>query len=175
MRKGQVILLLALSLVLVGCGANPTEIPEATQDIAHSPLPTPDIESSPPAESAEATEIPAPSSSAGMVTGFLLSGDPPQGRDQSILFLGKVITSEDGSPVMASINKQSAPKAISEEGGKFVFVDVPPGRYALVLDLITSTVILRHPTRGEDLLIDVTEGEITDLGELVYSDLPSVP
>jgi hypothetical protein len=76
---------------------------------------------------------------------------------------------------MASIEKSTAPKALSNTNGQFTFTGVPPGRYALALDLITNTIVLRHPTDEGDLLIEVTEGETTDLGELIYADLPQIP
>jgi hypothetical protein len=139
-------------------------------------LPTPEtVESPSSAPSVEPSEIATPSPDPGVVTGFLQGGDPPQPRERAILYLGKVITSDDGQPVMAGVNKQTAPKTVTDEKGQFLFTKVPPGRYALVLDLITSTVVLRHPTGGGDLLIEVEEREVTDLGELIYPDLPSLP
>jgi hypothetical protein len=105
----------------------------------------------------------------------LLADDPPQPLEWALLYLGEVIEGQDGAPVMAALDKQTAPHTQPDSTGRFAFADVPPGRYALIVDLITSSVVLRQPSDGSDMLIEVVGGEITDLGELIYPDLPSSP
>ena len=125
---------------------------------------------------AQVPEVPAPSSDeVGVVTGHLLGGDPPLPVEWGILYLGSVTTAEDGSPIMVSTDKAAAPSTVVQAAGQFAFTDVPPGPYALVLDLIASTIILRDPIDGQDLLFEVRGGEITDLGDLIYSDMPTPP
>ncbi|MFN2157810.1 MAG: hypothetical protein ACK2UX_21470, partial [Anaerolineae bacterium] len=71
--------------------------------------------------------------------------------------------------------RATAPCTQTGQDGSFLLADVPVGRYALFLDLITNAVMLRQPSQGEDLLVDVQGGSITDLGTLAYDTLPSVP
>jgi hypothetical protein len=111
----------------------------------------------------------------GAVSGFLLRGDPPGAVQLGLLYLGEVALDSEGTPIMASVDKQVAPKTAAGPSGQFLFTNVPPGQYALVLDLISSSVVLRNPLSGEDLLIDVVAGQVTDLGRLVYTDLPALP
>jgi len=181
MRKFRFAAPLILTLLLfltIGCGDDslPTPVPaDATEFV--SPLPTLGGEETQPEPSSEAVvTVPAPSSEdVGVVTGFLLADDPPQPLNWAILYLGEVHVGDSGAPLMAAIDKQTAPRAQPDSTGQFSFVDVPPGRYALLVDLITSTVVLRQPSDGSDMLIDVAGGELTDLGELVYTELPSSP
>lgn len=180
MKKQLLTLVLLLSLVLLAAcetGQTPTT-PEATeQEISQSPLATPAAEettASTPEPDPEAFEVPSPSPDNGVVTGVLLRGDPPEPPRVAILYLGRIFE-EDGTPVMAGVNKQTAPRAQVDSEGRFAFAEVPPGGYALILDAITTTLILRNPQDGTDLIIPVTAGKITDLGRLVYPDMPPLP
>jgi hypothetical protein len=119
---------------------------------------------------------PTPSSKqVGTVLGVLAQGAPPRPAQGVILCLGEVIVSEDGTPLMGGLDRASAPCAQTDQNGGFVFTDVPEGRYALFLDLITNAIMLRQPSQGEDLLVDVEGGSIIDVGTLVYDELPSTP
>jgi hypothetical protein len=172
-----VALLMLILLLTIGCGGGPTPTAEPTAEAGFvSPLPTPGEEQSMPASSPVVVAVPAPSSEdVGVVTGFLLADDPPQPLEWALLYLGEVIEGDGGVPVMAALDKQTAPHAQPDSTGRFAFADVPPGHYALIVDLITSSVVLRQPTDGSEMLIEAVGGETTDLGELWYSDLPSTP
>jgi hypothetical protein len=189
MKKARLIFLLLVILSMAAsCGQDPqptamaTETPPvatATEETTTtSPLPTPaapGAQSPLPTPPMELPEDYTPAPGCGAVSGVLLRGDPPQPVNRGILYLGQVVTQEDGAPVMASLNKQLAPASGIGPGGEFVFIDVPEGRYALVLDVIASTIVLRNPSDGGDLLVNVEAGEVVDLGKLVYSDMPSLP
>ncbi len=166
------LLLTLLSFLVGGCQEKPTEVSDV-----YSPLPTPTNEASDdavPTPDAATNTVPTPDPDSGVVTGKLMRGSPPQPVEYAILYLGTVLT-QDGEPVMTSVNKQTDPKTITAEDGRFTFAQVPPGRYALMMDLITSAVVLHHPTQNKNLLIEVKAGEVTDLGELVYPELPERP
>ena len=176
--KRILIVLSVLSIgLLLACGAQPepTAAPvQETAPVSPLPTPTPEAASSSPTETPTVSEPATPTVDAGLITGVLLRGSPPEPLSYGVLYLGKVIL-ENGVPAVASMNKTAAPSARLGPDGQFAFEQVPPGQYALMLDLITSTIILRHPETGGDLLIDSVAGQTTDLGELVFSDLPAAP
>lgn len=166
----------AFALLFVGvcsasCGravstsnASPVNTPDAAMHT--SPLTTPTAISPPTPSSGEV----------GTVVGFLLEGgDTPQPVGQVRLYLGEVVRSADGTPAMARMDRQTAPSAQTDANGRFVFADVPPGQHTLFLDVIVRVVVLDDPSSGGDLLIEVEGGTITDLGELIYPELPSRP
>lgn len=153
--------------------ASETSVPEAAYPSPSSAYPGSETLDASPTLPASLVEVPAPSSeSVGTVTGVLvLAGDPDRVVPEAILYLGEIITVADGQPALAALDKQTAPVTQTTLAGQFIFEDVPPGEYTLILDLIASTFVLNQPQDG-DLIIQVNGGEITDLGELRYSDLP---
>lgn len=88
-----------------------------------------------------------------------------------ILYLGEIITLSNGLPGVAALDKQTAPNTLSTGIGQFIFENVKPGRYVLIIDQITQTFVLNNPGGG-DMIIDVLPNEIIDVGELHYNDLP---
>lgn len=55
---------------------------------------------------------------------------------------------------------------LSHEKGYFVFADVPPDTYGLVIVCPTGSFLLGDPDTGGDFLITVKSGEQLDLGLL---------
>jgi hypothetical protein len=167
MRK--LVVLLVILVLANGCSSppSPTEGPtgEAASPLV-SPLPNPTLPPLPPTPS---------SLDVGTVVGVMLQGsrsssEPVEGV---ILALGTVLTLSDGTPAMARLNRQEAPRTQSDADGSFVFTDVPPGQYSLFVDLINRAVALRDPDTGGDFYVEVNAGEVTDLGDMVYSSLPT--
>jgi len=93
----------------------------------------------------------------------------------AILYLGKAIKANDGRVLMIAFDKSTAPKAETDIAGKFMFTDVPDDYYGLILDLITSSIVLHDPVTKRELLIEVKSGDVVDLGQLIYQDLPFLP
>ncbi len=174
--------LVACSLIFVSGCNRATPAPASTQssdtspDAAAvepvSPVPADSALTSPIANPPGLAVVPTPSSvDRSTVTGILiLEGNVEQPVSEAILFLGSIVIAND-APALASLNKQAAPKAQTNAEGQFIFEDVPAGDYALLLDMIVSTYVLHSPT-GEDMIIKVDGGQVVDLGELRYSDLP---
>lgn len=146
----------------------PTPAPTLSDSNFSSPLFSSPVEAPP-----SRLDVPTPSSSdLGTVTGILiLDGDQEKPVTGAILYLGEILRLDDGTPASASLDKQTAPVTQTNAAGQFIFGDVPAGQYTLLLDLVSSTFLLYSPT-GSDLLIQVKGGQVVDLGELRYSDLP---
>jgi hypothetical protein len=117
--------------------------------------------------------VPTPSSDTiATVTGVLMvNQQDPMPASRVILVLAEVMESK-GTPVVAGFDRMVAPNTLTDHTGQFIFTDVKPGRYALVLDKITEAMLLNDPTSGGDLLFSVEGGKVTDIGRLIYRDLP---
>jgi hypothetical protein len=106
----------------------------------------------------------------GVVTGTLLFTED----DQSVakanvpLFLAEVLTDENGVPRVAAINRIESPRTATDSEGQFIFSNVPPGDYGIVLDIVVKAYLLPEPDSDDDLIISVLPGEVIDLGILSY-------
>lgn len=152
--------------------ASDTDAYPATTDAYPSPeadASAPDAELS---ATAEPFIVPTPSSGeVGNVTGKLLRLTDDGGTEPftpAILYLGTILTSSEGIEGLVELDKQIAPRAEPDAAGNFVFVDVEPGRYGLMLDTPRAALLLKQPDGESDLIVEVVGGEVTDLGELSY-------
>lgn len=88
------------------------------------------------------------------------------------LYLARVLIDDSGSERAAGFDRVNSPTTTTNSLGEFVFQGVQPGRYGLVLDTIMNSYLLLTPGQTDGLIITVVEGETTDVGELIYNELP---
>ncbi len=131
-----------------------------------------------PLDSPLATKIPVidvtEDASLGKVSGTiqLKAGDTAKPIAGRSLYLAKLTKDASGQDTGAGLDRVNSPRAVSIEDGSFVFKNVPAGRYALIMDLVSNAYMLRKPDGSGDLITDVMTGETTALGILVYTELP---
>jgi hypothetical protein len=161
---GWVLAALALGL-LAGCRVQePSPVPD-------SPLATPGgtTFTSP---LAGPKILPTPSSSdKGTIGGVLIrdvTGQAVQPYVGAVLYIAPLVNNSEGAPMLAGLDKSTAPKAQTNDQGFFAFTDVAPGTYALIFDTPLSSFILHRPGSGDALLVEVKGGDVHDLGELRY-------
>ncbi len=179
--KGSLTLFVLIFLLgaCVGSGPKPSTVqptiptsvsplPTAMSPNQQSPLPTPR-----PSDTATVA-IPTPSNpNAATVTGYLLEGEnAAQPVSGVIVALAEVVLNAAGTPTAAGYDRQAAPKAETDQDGRFVFRDVKPGHYAFILDRITEAYMLNDPKSGGDMLFNLEPGQILNVGRLVYPKLP---
>jgi hypothetical protein len=108
--------------------------------------------------------------SMGQVQGRLsLRGKPVAGVN---IYLGEVIKDSSGREIVASLNQKKDPNSLTDQDGVFNFVNIAPGRYAIIVDNVTSAFMLMDPKDQKAMLLTLQPGDKIDLGKLDYSDLP---
>jgi hypothetical protein len=191
-------LTLLLTTLVIGCrtannGEPDVETPEVTIVTEPAPsqpvdpdsgYPSPsDVTSAYPGQSAPTPEgalsempdpernLPAPDADSGSVGGFLIrveSGTYIPVMPQK-LYLAKVLLDNQGRQSVIARNANSQ-QAELLPAGVFLFTNVPPGTYGLVLDI----ALAEFPAlaeNGQPLLIEVEAGQSLDLGAVVV-ELP---
>jgi hypothetical protein len=87
------------------------------------------------------------------------------------IYLGKEISNKDSSnssvPSVISISPSSDPLATQAQDGSFMFTNVEPGEYRLFLWSPMSLVLVKDVNTSEEIIIIVSAGKITDLGDIV--------
>jgi hypothetical protein len=114
--------------------------------------------------------IPAPEENSGIVTGFLLIQGKPV-VDVSV-YLADLLKDDQGNDSIASYDRANSPRAFTDIEGKFVFANIEPKKYGLILDVVLNSYLLSHPKGSGPIFITVEAGKIVDLGKLDYTELP---
>jgi len=112
--------------------------------------------------------IPTPSSGRGVVVGRLVTNAPDSLIGLSI-FLGDVIVINEHAHA-AFLNRQQAPIGrLDTTSGWFVFTDVDPGLYALIIsEPEVGSWVYMNP-EGDIIVIEVLANEVTNLGEVPFN------
>jgi hypothetical protein len=141
-------------------GATPTPF-DYNQDEGY---PAPET-SAPPEQLPESLEIPEPAGDRGAVTGQLLTPGPGGNPYIGALYLASTIQSDqEGFPPIVAFSDQTDPVAVQDQTGRFLFSDVPPGTYALVIWNPVASTVIEEPGTNDYMVFEVKAGEVTDLG-----------
>lgn len=124
-----------------------------------------------PAVSMDPIVVPQPASNeVGVVSGTLYRLDEAGKRipyAAGTIYLGTV-TESGGVEAMVALDRNVAPTTVTNGLGQFVFADVPPGRYGLMLQAFEGPLLLNNPQDATDMLIEVTGGQVVEMGDLAY-------
>jgi hypothetical protein len=85
------------------------------------------------------------------------------------IFLARAVPTSNPDVDLLELDEQTAPKAeIDRDILAFVFTDVEPGRYGLIVWEPMNSMPVDDPDTGETLFIDVESDEVVDLGTLYF-------
>lgn len=142
---------------------SPLAAPESPLAAPLSPLATP-----------PAAATPVTSADGGGLTGQIIvtgpSGDIPVAG--LVIGLAEVIKGEDGLPKASGYEASAAPKATTDDFGRFVFDNLKPSLYTLILDAVITQYQLDNVETGDTILVEIKPNETVALGELRYPSLP---
>lgn len=109
-----------------------------------------------------------PESGKAMVRGLINMPDPPTAL-LGELFLAKTMPTNNPEIELLELDQDAAPRAIiARDSMAFVFVNVEPGRYGLIAWEPMNSMVLNDPKTGQTLYIDISAGQIVDLGALNF-------
>ncbi len=89
-----------------------------------------------------------------------------------VLYLAELIKDASGNEMAAGYDRAGSPRTTLQADGSFRFVNVQPGRYSIVMDLVRQAYMLKNPKDQTDLIADVKAGGTADLGTLDFTQLP---
>ena len=164
MRTGRIAVFILLSLILAimtACNSANGDI--ATQPV--SPLPSSPLV---PTETRPLV-VPTPEAGTGAAHGVLSFVNFPLPLDGTELYLADIMTSDDGEFTNYYFDQTRNPQAewLDPAVGIFLFNNVEPGEYALVLwwDISSYFPVISSETM-EDVRVVISADEINNLGEI---------
>jgi len=158
-----VALVTVLGLGLPAC--RQSEVREAISPLhPQSPLPIPTTAMSQP--SPPLLQVPTPAAGLGVVRGQLV-GSSPSSREflAGEIYLAPLVYAQGATPIpFVRLKPDEDPRAtLRNEANEFVIVDVPPGKYGIVIHTPLRDYVVPDE-EGGFLIIEVQEGKIFDLG-----------
>ena len=172
------LLLLLFSYTLLGCGAAESQ---ATATAVSSPTieqsdaypgpgaayPAPEIIDISgvvaAVESESPLQLPDPQEGFATVGGRFINQRTGKAPIESIVYLGDIVYTDTNLPVIR-LDRQTAPFAILEEDGEFVFSNVIPGEYAVVFFTPDISFPIDDLETGQTLILNLTLNDKIDLG-----------
>lgn len=158
------LLFILLTSLLAGCQSQTTPAPPVAE-------PTTAATDAP-------TSIPTPASDRASMTGVIAKKVGESGEEvypNIRLYVGILLIDSTGQKTLARVDEKNAPQTRTDQQGRFVFKDLEPGKYILVVQVPPNNLMkLNHPETGRDMVIELAAGELKDMGTLYY-DLPFEP
>lgn len=109
--------------------------------------------------------IPEPEDQTGVVVGKLLTQGENGEPYLATLYLARTVDADqEGFPPLIAFSEETDPRAVQDSSGQFVFSEVPPGTYALIIWTPVTSNVIEETDSDEYLLFEVKAGEVTDLG-----------
>ncbi|MBK8904967.1 MAG: hypothetical protein IPM53_27555 [Anaerolineaceae bacterium] len=167
-----------LFILLLGCGAAETDPTSVTAVATLAPdqdggypapdgaYPAPEIIDSDgliAAESESSVEIPEPTGGLAALGGVFINQRTGKAPLESIVYLGDIVYTDTGLPVIR-LDRQTAPFAILEENGEFVFRDIMPAEYAVIFFTPEVSFAIDDSETGETLILNLQPNDKIDLG-----------
>ncbi len=186
--RRTLVCILVFSLLAVTACSRPPEVPSvvtpspAAEQNSNAAYPYPDAEALVPTYNPypdpamqPATPVAPPTPTAdpalGMVTGRLLQGNQVA-KDVS-LYLAEIKADAKGNELVASFSAGTSPRTETGSDGSFVFVNIKPGRYAMILYTGLNGFLMNKPeTTKQPITFTVEGGKTVELGDLAYDSLP---
>jgi hypothetical protein len=176
-------LFLLIIILLAGCAPAATTVSTPTQQ-ASSPVERPTAGPTSPTEPAEVSEVepattapattltvPTPSPDAGVIVGTIFSTKMNGPLPNMGVYLGEYMYMTPGPDYLVTIRQESSLHTFTDSQGRFVFENVPPGKYPILLWTPFSSHVIPDEKHEKELVVEITAGKVTDL-DLIEVEWP---
>jgi hypothetical protein len=157
--KDIFVLALVLAVVLLpGCG--PEQQPTPFLSLVPQPAPFDSVLSDATPMPHATLPVPVPGQAA--VEGQIRDSRTQQAPLEGVVYLGQVLSLDNGKPVVR-LDREVDPFAVPDSSGRFVFPEVEPGEYGLILYTPEATFLVDRED-GSSMLFVVEPGKVLDIG-----------
>jgi hypothetical protein len=161
--------LLVLSLVIGAC-ARPAEKATPSQSTSSdSPIAAQEQSSplSPPASPSTELDMNVKPSPGKAVLKGRIDRSQPSNVLLGEMFLGKAVPTSNPEVDLIELDEKTAPKAlVRRDTGDFIFIDVEPGKYGLIVWQPTDSHLVDDPKTQQTLFVTLEPNQTQDVGTL---------
>jgi hypothetical protein len=158
----SLVLCVVLAFFFVGCGqVNPSltsrAYPSDQGVLALKPTPFPSV-------------IQTPLGGTGTITGKLVTSPPGRSPAGVTLYLAALLPLTPGPDYLIGMDLANSPRTVVYEDGRFLFPNIAPNRYALVLWTPNQSAYAQDPANSDkELIVTVAAGQIVELGDVTIT------
>lgn len=109
--------------------------------------------------------VPTPAPGKAVVSGQIVDRQTQLPPPETTMFLGSVDSLNTGQPIV-SMDPGKSPFAGLTLDGHFVFAEVVPGEYGLVLHTPDLSFLIDNPKDGKSMILKLEAGQSLDLGKI---------
>ena len=114
----------------------------------------------------QSVDIPKPKADLGVITGKVIESGTKEVYLAPTLILGELTFADNpDAPPLVGFSEKTDPIGIQDQSGKFVFEDIKPGKYSIVVWTPMSQTLISDAD-GNTLFVTVEAGKVTDLGNV---------
>lgn len=114
----------------------------------------------------QSVNVPEPKPDLGVITGKVIERGTKEVYLAPTLILGELTFADNpDAPPLVGFSEKTDPKGIQDQSGKFIFQDIKPGKYSIVVWTPMSQTLVSDAD-GNTLFVTVEAGKVTDLGNV---------
>lgn len=175
MKNSILRVLFLLPVVLIGCTSGTSTPTAGSPESPLSPLAVRDespVTTPSPPTPTPAVELPIPTQDPQMasIEGAITMQDQPVGKLPATLYLGDP-TGSNPMGAYVALDIETAIRGYVRSDGTFIFPNVPPGTYSIVVWTPAAAHIVLDPATGETWLIEISADTRFDTGQIIVPAL----
>jgi hypothetical protein len=159
---------LFLAISVIGC--NSGSMPQTGNPYPINPYPIDKPVSTPPSILSFPSVIPTPFETKGTIVGQLKGKIPGTSPEGLVLYLGTLLPLTPGPDYLINLDTKNAPSTQLHADGKFIFSNIAPGQYVLILWTPRDSLFVADPNDPvRELIVSIEPGKITNIGDQTIS------
>lgn len=121
-----------------------------------------------PKDSSPTLSVPTPAETTAVIHGTIISKETNKAPEAIFYLAANSTANTKDAPAVLAFSNQNSPRAEVTDVGEFVFRNVEPGQYAMMLWFPSKEPFFIHALDGQDYMwVNAKAGDMLELGEVI--------